>query len=80
MIPEGPYLRFHLVEMDWFKLWQAYASSPDNNQPPGQINNFDNIKHLLITKDILIHSDNWMGNYHFKDSAKEDVHFKVLDD
>ena len=37
VIPEGPHQRFHIISMDWFKLWNQFTSS-QSGEVPGPIN------------------------------------------
>lgn len=44
VVPAGPGIRYHLVSMEWFKLWQAHTSS--GGPPPGPINSAAQLKKL----------------------------------
>lgn len=82
-MPERANLRYYLIAMDWFKRWEAYTSSQDQNvEPPGPINHKNDIKTLIITKDLfeLVGRDYFYKSIHLKDNCKEDLHYKVVDE
>lgn len=54
VVPEGANLRYHLISMDWFKRWQAFTSSHESlNEEPGFINNENDLRSMVVTKDVF---------------------------
>ena len=79
VIPERACLRYHLVSVTWFKKWQVYTSSHDEDADhPGSIN--DDFATLCVAKELLLNSDQFFGSNFLKDGMREDIHYKVLDD
>jgi len=85
-IPEKANLRYYIISIQWFNRWKAYTTSSSEEgaadlQHPGPINTVADIKDLLVRKDLFEHKhDYFYGNLHLKDTCKEDVHYKVVDE
>jgi hypothetical protein len=47
VIPEGPHQRFHIISMDWFKLWNQFTSS-QSGEVPGPINTDSQLKLIAV--------------------------------
>ena len=81
-MPEGPHLTYQIVAMDLYKRWQTYCNSADSEaKRPGFINEKQDLKNLLNISQSTFESNNdfFYRKFHLKDSAKEDVNYKVLD-
>lgn len=83
IVPERGNLRYYLVSVEWFNRWKLYCCSQDSNPVhPGQINQRNDIKQLIFTNNLIQLGtlDYFYNSLHLKDTAKEDVHYKVFDE
>lgn len=70
---------YHLVSVAWFKKWQVYTSTKDQDEEhPGPIN--EDFDFLCVPKDQILSVDPFYGNTFLKDGIREEIHYKVLDD
>ena len=81
-MPERENLRYYIVSMDWYQRWEAYSKDQENAVFPGPINSNADLKKLIVTQDLLQFGDleHYFTDYNLKDGAKEDVHYKILDE
>jgi len=45
VIPEGPHQRYHIISIEWFKLWHQFTSS-QGGEVPGPINSDSQLKQI----------------------------------
>ena len=70
------------MSMDWFKRWEAFAKQEEKSVNPGPINSKYDLTKIMVSKNLVQFGEieYFFTDYHLKDGAKEDVHYKVLDE
>jgi len=72
-----------LISVEWFNRWKLYCCSQEGDPVhPGQINQKNDIKQLIFTNNLISLGtlDYFYNSLHLKDTAKEDIHYKVVDE
>jgi hypothetical protein len=68
--------------MEWFQRWEAFAKQEEKAANPGPVNSKADLGKIMVGRNLAQFGDveYFFTDYNLKDGAKEDVHYKVLDD